>query len=124
MTVAKHYGFNQQETRRNTYDALVDGEAKALYYKPYKGAIDAGCLALMCAYNSVNGHHACASDELLGSDLRDGMAFKGLSFPTGRRRTNTMLAWTWRCRGRASTIRAILGAGTLLSDLVIWMRRL
>ena len=77
MTVAKHYGFNQQETRRNTYDALVDGDAKALYYAPYKGAIEAGCLAVMCAYNQINGHHACASDELLGSDLRDGMAFRG-----------------------------------------------
>ena len=77
MTVAKHYGFNQQETRRNTYDALVDGEAKALYYIPYKGAIEAGCMSIMCAYNKVNGHHACASDELLGSDLRDGMAFQG-----------------------------------------------
>ena len=77
MTVAKHYGFNQQETRRNTYDALVDAEAKELYYKPYKGAIDAGCLALMCAYNKLNGHHACASDELLGSDLREKMAFRG-----------------------------------------------
>ena len=77
MTVAKHFGFNQQETRRNTYDALVDAEAKELYYAPYKGAIAAGCLAVMCAYNKLNGHHACASDELLVSDLRDGMAFKG-----------------------------------------------
>ena len=36
MTVAKHYGFNQQETRRNTYDALVDAEAKELYTHPTK----------------------------------------------------------------------------------------
>ena len=65
MTVAKHYGFNQQETRRNTYDALVTPEAKEIYYTPYQGAIEAGCMSIMCAYNSVNGHHACASDELL-----------------------------------------------------------
>jgi beta-glucosidase len=77
MTVAKHYGFNQQETRRNTYDALVTAEAKELYYTPYKGAIEAGCMSIMCAYNKINGHHACASDELLVSDLRERMAFKG-----------------------------------------------
>jgi beta-glucosidase-like glycosyl hydrolase len=77
MTVAKHFGFNQQETRRNTYDALVPPEAKELYYTPYKGAIEAGCLAVMCAYNKLNGHHACASDELLETDLRDRMAFRG-----------------------------------------------
>ena len=34
-------------------------------------------MSIMCAYNKMNGHHACASDELLVSDLRERMAFKG-----------------------------------------------
>ena len=77
MTVAKHYGFNQQETRRNMYDALLSPNAKDFYYIPYQAAIAAGCMAMMCAYNKVDGAHACASDELLERDLRGAMAFAG-----------------------------------------------
>ena len=78
MTVAKHYGFSQQETRRNTYDALVDAEAKEFYYTPYKGAIEAGCMSIMCAYNKINGHHAPVVGRVACERLtRERMAFKG-----------------------------------------------
>ena len=79
----------------------------------------------MCAYNKLNGHHACASDELLETDLRDRMAFPrfcrfrlggGASIPCWPGRGDARVG----CRrlGRPS------GAGILLKDLVIWMRRL
>ena len=108
MTVAKQA---DNETRRNTYDALFL-RRQELYYAPYQ-APEAGCMSIMCAYNKINGHHACASDELLVSDLRERMAFKVLSLPTGAAH-QYHAGLDVAMPGRVSTILGILEAGTLL----------
>ena len=112
MTVAKHYGFNQQETRRNTYDALVRSGGEGALLRTLQRRDRGWCLAVMCAYNKLNGHHACALRTSCWRAIYVmGWPSAALSFPTGRRRINTMLAWTWRCPVRGGTILGILGAG-------------
>jgi len=76
--VVKHYGFNNQETNRDSVDVYVDERtAFEVYYPPYKAAIDAGVGAFMCSYNLVNGSHSCGSEGLLHRDLKLRMQFGG-----------------------------------------------
>ena len=54
MAVAKHYAFNEQETKRMSMDARVsERTAMELYFPPFKGAISAGVGAFMCSYNKA-----------------------------------------------------------------------
>ena len=65
ISVMKHWVFNQQEEHRGTEDSIVDEKtARELYYPPFEASIDAGVAAAMCAYNKVNGEHACSSKRL------------------------------------------------------------
>jgi len=74
----KHFGFNNQETNRNYYNARVDERtAFEVYYPPFEAAFKAGVAAVMCAYNLVNGTYACGSKELLTRDLRERLGFDG-----------------------------------------------
>jgi len=76
--VAKHFAFNEQETHRMSMDAQVADRVKwELYYPPFKAAVEADVAAFMCAYNQVNGTYACHNADLLTSDLKQGMKFKG-----------------------------------------------
>lgn len=76
MANAKHYVNNEIETHRQTVSANVEERIRyELYYPPFQAAIDAGVLSVMCAYNRVNGVHACENPETL-SQLR-GMGFEG-----------------------------------------------
>jgi len=75
---AKHFGFNQQETNRNSYSVSVDDKtAMELYFPPYQSSVDAGVASFMCSYNQYNGEHSCSSEKLLKTVLRDDMGFKG-----------------------------------------------
>lgn len=78
LTVMKHFIANHQETIRSDVDAQVDNRILfETYYPPFQGAIDAGCLATMCAYNLVNGKHACGNPETLEGHLKTNMQYKG-----------------------------------------------
>lgn len=78
ITTAKHWAFNEQETRRFTNNVTVDERtAWELYYPPFEAAVEAGIGAVMCSYNRVNGTHACTNDELLKRDLKERMGFRG-----------------------------------------------
>lgn len=78
IACAKHFAFNQAETSRDDYDVSVDDKtAFELYYPPYQASIDAGVGSFMCAYNKVNGEHACSSSKLLNDDLKGAMGFQG-----------------------------------------------
>lgn len=78
LTVMKHFIANHQETIRSDVDAQVDNRTLfETYYPPFQGAIDAGCLATMCAYNLVNGKHACGNPETLEGHLKTNMQYKG-----------------------------------------------
>jgi len=58
--------------------SVVSERANHEIYMPvFKAAFDAGAGAVMCAYNKVNGHHACESEYLLTQLLRKELGFKG-----------------------------------------------
>lgn len=78
LTVMKHFIGNSQETWRSFVDSKISRRALwEVYYPPFQGALDAGCLSTMCAYNLVNGIHACANEEIMNKDLKGSMGYEG-----------------------------------------------
>jgi len=76
--VMKHFIANNQETNRNGVNAIVDERTRwQVYYPPFIAAVRAGCLQAMCAYNLVNGVHACSNPDLLLTDLKHRMGYIG-----------------------------------------------
>ena len=74
MAVAKHFvGYDSTAS-----DVWIDEQAlHELYLPPFEAAVQAGVAAVMCAYNHVNGPHACGSRPLLTSVLREQFGFRG-----------------------------------------------
>jgi beta-glucosidase len=75
----KHYAFNDQETGRNVYNAIIDKhaarESDLLAFQIAIGiAHPAG---VMCSYNLVNGDHSCENDWLLNNVLKKDFHFQG-----------------------------------------------
>jgi beta-glucosidase len=75
----KHYVLNDQETGRNTLDAVLDlramHETDLLAFQiAIKLAHPAG---VMCSYNRVNGDYACENDYTLNQVLKRDWGFKG-----------------------------------------------
>lgn len=78
MAVLKHWVFNEQETKRDWENSIVDDKtASELYYPPFQAAIDAGVSAVMCSYNVVNGVHSCSNQHQLNGVLRGQLGFQG-----------------------------------------------
>jgi len=75
----KHYAFNDQETGRNTYNALIDERAaRETDLLAFQIAIGiAHPAGVMCAYNRVNGDYSCENDFLLNKVLKHDWNFKG-----------------------------------------------
>jgi beta-glucosidase len=75
----KHYALNDQETGRNTLNALLDlramRETDLLAFQIAIGlAHPAG---VMCSYNRINGDYACENDYTLNQVLKRDWGFKG-----------------------------------------------
>ena len=75
----KHYVLNDQETGRNTLNAIIDPrtlrETDLLAFQIAIGlAHPAG---VMCSYNHVNGDYACENDFTLNQVLKHDWDFKG-----------------------------------------------
>jgi len=75
----KHYALNDQETGRNTLNAIMDKrtmqETDLLAFQIAIGmAKPAG---VMCSYNRVNGDYACENQYLLTDVLKKEWGFKG-----------------------------------------------
>jgi beta-glucosidase len=75
----KHYALNDQETGRNTLNAVLDlramRETDLLAFQIAIGlAKPAG---VMCAYNHINGDYACENDYTLNQVLKHDWGFKG-----------------------------------------------
>jgi beta-glucosidase len=51
--------------------------AHELYLWPFQDAVHAGVVSAMCAYNGVNGSHACSNPLSLGKWLHDELNFQG-----------------------------------------------
>lgn len=78
VTVMKHFIGNNQKTLRSFVDSIISQRALwEVYYQPFQAALEAGCLSTMCAYNLVNGIHACQNGDIMQTDLKDTMGYKG-----------------------------------------------
>lgn len=76
---AKHFVANDQEFERFTIDVDVDERSlREIYLPPFEAAVkEAGVRSVMGAYNSVNGHQACAHPEMLIDLLKEEWGFEG-----------------------------------------------
>lgn len=80
MACVKHYALNSIENARFKANVQVDMRTLQEVYLPhFKRCIDEGAASVMCAYNSVLGHHASESKLLLRDILRDQWGFEGFT---------------------------------------------
>ena len=75
----KHYALNDQETGRNTLNAILDQRAmRETDLLAFQIAIAlAKPAGVMCAYNHINGDYACENDFTLNQVLKREWNFKG-----------------------------------------------
>ncbi|HEY2287535.1 MAG TPA: glycoside hydrolase family 3 N-terminal domain-containing protein, partial [Streptosporangiaceae bacterium] len=76
----KHFAGNDSETQRWTYDArIAETVLRELYLVPFEAAVKAGgALAVMAAYNGVNGATMTTSEPLLRGVLKGEWGFDGV----------------------------------------------
>lgn len=76
----KHFAVNNQETFRDSINAVVDERAlREIYLPAFKAAVEKGnAYTVMSAYNLVNGKHCSENDFLLNTILKGEWKFKGL----------------------------------------------
>lgn len=76
---AKHFAANNVETNRRGLDEQIDDRTlNEMYLPAFRSAVEkGGAASLMCAYNQINGVHACDNDQLLDRTLRDRWGFDG-----------------------------------------------
>ncbi|KAF1845833.1 glycoside hydrolase family 3 protein [Cucurbitaria berberidis CBS 394.84] len=76
----KHFAANEQETDRLAVDTIVSERAlREIYLKPFEITIkEANPLAVMTAYNKLNGTHADSHTFLLKQVLRGEWGWEGL----------------------------------------------
>ena len=80
MGCVKHFALNSMETARFRVDVHIDDAALHEVFLPhFRKCIDAGALAVMTAYNSVNGEWAGESQQLIRDILRDRWGFGGIT---------------------------------------------
>jgi beta-glucosidase len=80
VATAKHFAVHSgPEPARHRFDAHpTQRDLNETYLPAFRASVVEGKVAsIMCAYNSVNGSPACASDELLGQTLRRDWGFQG-----------------------------------------------
>jgi beta-glucosidase len=79
-TTLKHFICNEMESHRRGTNSIVDERALHEIYLPaFQAGIDAGSIAVMTAYNQVNGEWAGESKYLNTTLLREQMGFTGVS---------------------------------------------
>ncbi|MDE2303490.1 MAG: glycoside hydrolase family 3 C-terminal domain-containing protein [Sphingomonadales bacterium] len=79
ISTIKHYALNDQETGRNFVDIHIgEPAARESDLLAFEIGIERGHPgSVMCAYNLVNGHHACDSDWLLNTVLKRDWRYPG-----------------------------------------------
>lgn len=79
IAMAKHFIGNEQETNRQTVNDVIDERTLAeMYLIPFEMSVKDGQVAsVMCAYNVVNGLHACENPATLTDFLRTRWGFQG-----------------------------------------------
>jgi len=76
----KHFAVNNQETWRDSVNAVVSERAmREIYLPAFKAAIEQGnAYTIMSAYNLINGEHCSENGFLLNTILKSEWGFKGL----------------------------------------------
>ena len=79
ISTIKHYTFNDNETNRHQLDAIIDPAAgRESDLLAFQIAIERSHPgAVMCAYNKVNGVHACSNNDLLNEVLKKAWGYQG-----------------------------------------------
>ena len=79
MATLKHFVANNTDYKRRTSNSVVDKRALHEIYLPaFEAGINAGAMAVMTAYNLVNGEYAGQSKEVITGFLREYLGFKWL----------------------------------------------
>ncbi|HWU03219.1 MAG TPA: glycoside hydrolase family 3 C-terminal domain-containing protein [Novosphingobium sp.] len=78
-SVAKHLVCNDSETERDRVDVRVDeATLREVYLLPFRMAARAGCVAMLAAYNKVNGQWCSESAHVITDILKGEWGFPGL----------------------------------------------
>ena len=79
ISTIKHYALNDNETNRHWLDAIIDPAAsRESDLLAFEIAIERSHPgAIMCAYNKINGVHACGDNDLLNEILKKAWGYKG-----------------------------------------------
>ncbi|BFH14163.1 glycoside hydrolase family 3 C-terminal domain-containing protein [Paenibacillus melissococcoides] len=78
-TSVKHFAANNQETLRNSINAVVDDRSlHEIYLRSFEGPImDGKAWTVMCAYNQVNGEFCSENSRLLTDVLKEKWKHEG-----------------------------------------------
>jgi beta-glucosidase len=79
ISTIKHYALNDNETNRHWLDAIIDpGAARESDLLAFEIAIERSYPgSVMCAYNKINGVHACGDNSLLNGVLKRAWGYQG-----------------------------------------------
>lgn len=79
ISTIKHFALNNQETARNFIDVKIsEAAARESDLLAFEIGIERGQPgSIMCSYNQINGHYACANDWLLNTVLKKDWGYKG-----------------------------------------------
>ena len=75
----KHFAANNQEYQRGSINEIIDERTlREIYLPAFRAAVqEAGVIAVMGAYNQINGQHCCENEYLLNELLKGEWGFKG-----------------------------------------------
>ena len=76
---AKHYlAYGEATGGRDAYDIeITERKAREIFLKPFKAAVDEGCLTFMTAYGSIDGEPLTISKRYLTEILKEEFGFDG-----------------------------------------------
>ena len=80
VATVKHFAANNQEHQRDFVNTIVEERTlNEIYFPAFKSAVEeANVLAVMCAYNKLNGPYCSENDYLLVDVLKNKWKFNGL----------------------------------------------
>lgn len=78
-TSIKHFCCNNQETRRQSSDSIVDERAlREIYLRPFEIAVrNTQPTTMMASYNKVNGKYSCMNKEIINDIVRGEWGYEG-----------------------------------------------
>ncbi len=80
VATSKHFAVHSgPESQRHVFDAVISPrDLEETYLPAFRSTVvDAHVKSVMCAYNAIDGHSACANTMLLQEHLRDAWHFNG-----------------------------------------------